>query len=342
MSRKKRTVLGALLSALALMLSLLITSPVQAQSNDRGLFGAADPQYDGVFRQSLAIIGLNAVGTRPSPTALQWLVRQQCADGSFESYRADTTKPCAPGNPETFTGSNVQMTALGAIALALNNRMSEARRAIVWLNGSQNDDFGFPSFRGGTSDANSTGLALAALQTVQPQDRSARIPNAQRFLGTLQMKCSTGGGLAYQAGQPANVMASAQAFFGMSGAVPVQPRTTLRGVPTCGKNTRANVGSYLGKPMAATGTLANAFGPGSDYTSTAFAVLGFIAQGNGKAAVDRSTRALRTNVRSYALPGGEAIAAALGLLLQVAHATQTDPRSFGGLNLIRTLQNSER
>jgi hypothetical protein len=339
MTLKQRLRIAAVLTA---VIGLLTPLTAQAQTTDAGLFGSGDPQFDGVFRQTIGLIGLNAVGVKPSASALQWLMRQQCADGSFESYRADTSKPCAPGDPQSFTGSNVQMTALGAIALYLNDRQTEARRAIVWLNGAQNDDFGFPSFRGGESDANSTGLALAALQTVQPQDRSARIPNAQRFLGTLQLRCNSGGGVSYQKNQPANVMASAQAYFGIRGVVPIAPAANLKGNPRCARNTAANIGSYLARPITSTGVLPNAFGPGPDYTSTAFAILGFISQGAGQTAVDRGTRALRTNARAYALPGGQASPAALGLLLQVAHATRNDPRNFGGVNLIRSLQSSER
>lgn len=339
MTLKQRLRLAAVITAL---IGLLAPTTAQAQTTDAGLFGSGDPQFDGVFRQTIGLIGLNAVGVQPPASALRWLIRQQCADGSFESYRAETAKPCTPGDPQTFTGSNVQMTALGAVALYLNGRQTEARRAIVWLNGAQNADFGFPTFRGGESDANSTGLALAALQTVQPQDRSARIPNAQRFLGTLQLRCSSGGGVSYQRNQPANAMASAQAYFGIRGVVPIAPRTTLAGNPRCSGNTAANIGSYLAKPIAGTGVLPNAFGPGPDYTSTAFSILGFISQGVGRPAVERGTRELRTNARTYALPGGQANPAALGLLLQVAHATSSDPRNFGGVNLVRTLQNSTR
>ena len=54
-----------------------------------GLYGSSDPTYDGVFRQSLAILGLHAAGQTPDPTAIDWLLDQQCADGGFSSYNAD-------------------------------------------------------------------------------------------------------------------------------------------------------------------------------------------------------------------------------------------------------------
>ncbi len=336
----KRTVALTVVGALLFLAPGL--APAQAQTTDKGLYGSSAPTFDGVFRQTIAMIGLNATGTRPSTSAVNWLLRQQCADGSFESYRADTSIPCTPGDPDAFTGSNVQQTALAAIALYQSNRTAQARRAIVWLNNSQNADFGFPTFRGGISDANSTGLALLALQTVQPQDRSARIPNAKRFMRTLQVRCATGGGLAYQRGQTANVVASSQAYLGLVGGLPVQPRAKLKVNPRCTSNTTANVGSYLARPITQTGALANAFGPGPDYTSTGVAILGFVSEGVGRQAVRSGLRTLQTNARSYALKDGEAVPAALGVLLMVAHATDTNERSFGGVNLVTALQRSER
>ena len=317
-------------------------APAQAQTTDKGLYGASAPTFDGVFRQAIAMIGLNAAGARPSTAAVNWLLRQQCANGSFESYRANTSAPCTPGNPDTFTGSNVQQTALAAIALYQSNRTAQARRAIVWLIDSQNADFGFPTFRGGVSDANSTGLALLALQTIQPQDRSARIPNAKRFLRSLQVRCASGGGLAYQRGMPADVISSSQAYLGLVGGLPVEPRASLRPNPRCSSATAANVGSYLARPMTQTGALANAFGPGLDYTSTSVALLGFVSEGVGREAVRRGLRTLQANARTYALKDGAADPAAAGLLLMVARATDTNPRAFGGVNVVSALQRSER
>jgi hypothetical protein len=336
----KRTFALTIVSALLFLGPGL--APAQAQTTDKGLYGTSAPTFDGVFRQAIAMIGLNAAGARPSTAAVNWLLRQQCADGSFESYRANTSAPCTPGNAETFTGSNVQQTALAAIALYQNNRISQARRAIVWLNTSQNADFGFPTFRGDISDANSTGLALLALQTVQPQDRSARIPNAKRFLRSLQVRCASGGGLAYQRGMPADVISSSQAYLGLVGGLPVEPNANLRPNPRCSTNTAANVGSYLARPITQTGALANAFGPGPDSTSTSVALLGFVSEGVGREAVRRGLRTLQANARTYALKDGKADPAAAGLLLMVARATDTNPRTFGGVNLVTALQGSER
>src|SRR6185437_13838993 len=60
-----------------------------------GLFGAQDPSFDGVYRQSLSLLALKAVGAAPDAPALSWLAAQQCADGTFTSYRSSTTTACA-------------------------------------------------------------------------------------------------------------------------------------------------------------------------------------------------------------------------------------------------------
>jgi hypothetical protein len=72
------------------------------------------------------------------------------------------------------------------------------------------------------------------------------------------------------------------------------------------------------------------------------AVVDLAAAGVGKAAVMKATAALKTNAVAYATPSAGANPAALGLLLSVAKATGSNPKAFGGVNLITTLQNSEQ
>lgn len=328
----------AALGAAALSISLLAAP---ANAADTGLFGGQDASYDGVFRQSLAISGLSAANASIPASAVGWLKDQQCADGSFEAYRANTSTPCGKSDAANFSGPDTNSTAMAAVALYLAGERTAARKAITWLNEAQNDDFGFPYYAGGQSDANSTGLALVALQTVQPQDRSGRVPNAKEFLGTLKLKCSSGGGLAYQRGSKANGLASAQGFMGLGGALPVQPNDSLTTDPTCKKrNTAANVGGFLAEAIDDSGAIDNDFGPGFDYTSTGWAVLGLIANGVGDSAVATATDTLAEQVRAYVYSDGEAVAGAAGLLLLVAEATDSNPRSFGGVNLVNALTGS--
>lgn len=126
---KKITSVLAAVAATALSVSLLAAP---AQAADTGLYGNTDPTSDGVFRQSLAILGLTASGLRPAPSAVQWLKDQQCANGAFQSYRADTSTPCAPSDPAAFTGPDTNSTALAAMALqASGERQAEIGRAHV-------------------------------------------------------------------------------------------------------------------------------------------------------------------------------------------------------------------
>lgn len=329
-------------ASLCALIALTVAASVPAQAADRGLYGSSDPTYDGVLRQSLAIMGLTSVGVPPARPAVTWLLAQQCADGSFEAYRKDTQVPCSASDPAAFTGPDVNSTAAAATALALAGETSAARRAVVWLNEAQNPDFGWPYYSGGDSDANSTALGILALRTVSPQDRSARVPNAMAFLASLQFPCgsATGGALPYQAGGAANSLASSEALVGMVSALPIDPAATLTRNPRCAKGVATRLASYLASRISADGALTSDLGTGQDLGSTARAVVGLSELGVGKAAVRTGTQTLRASARDYALKNGVANPGSTGLLLMVAEATGSSPRSFGGVNLVSTLTGS--
>lgn len=336
-TRKLKSALAAL-SAAALA-TTLVASPAYAA--DSGLFGAQDATYDGVFRQSLAIAGLAAVGQSAPKNAVDWLLDQQCADGSFESYRADTSKPCGKSDPVNFSGPNTDATGLAAAALQIAGEQAAARRAAAWLLRTQNDDAGFASYVGGESNANSTAMALVGLQTVQQAGSSSGIRTAKRYLGTLKHKCSSGGGLPFTQGNPANGLASSQAFMGLAGALPVEPDGDLGADPNCRKrNTIANVGDFLATAIGENGAIPSDFGSGPDYSSTGWAILGFVSEGIGAGAVREGLNTLQANAKTYAVKDGEAVPAAIGLLLLVAEATDASATDFGGVNLITTLRQS--
>ncbi|MCV5968519.1 hypothetical protein, partial [Lactococcus petauri] len=70
-------------AAIAVVVPVVLSSPASAATQaPPGIFGTSDPTYDGVFRQSVALIGLRAAQTPIPPTALAWLVSQQCASGA--------------------------------------------------------------------------------------------------------------------------------------------------------------------------------------------------------------------------------------------------------------------
>lgn len=330
-------------------------APAHAATTDAGLYGAADPSFDGVYRQSLALLGLTAHGIVPPVAAIDWLIRQQCADGSFQPYRGDTAIPCGPSDPAAFTGPDTNQTAMALMALmalddeslglprrTMGRLVAAADRAGLWLVRAQNPDGGWPYYPGGSSDANSTGLSLAGIMTQAPNPGIAAYRKASRFLGRLSASCADGGGFAYQPGSRPDALATSQGLVGLVGPLPVrEPRTLGAGAP-CANTSTAKAVSYLAQAVAASGLVPSSFGSGPDYSTTATAVLGLVGAGQGRAAVTRATSALRSSAAAYVGTGGDASPGAAGLLLLVAEATGAKPTAFGGLNLVTTLDRTLR
>ncbi len=350
--------IAALAAATALSLVVIGQAPaVAAPSSTTGLYGSADPTYDGVFRQSLAMIGLASVGVAPSAQAVTWLLDQQCADGSFQAYRTNLATPCGPSDPVKSTGPDTNSTAAAIAALmaiddagkapagTLSRIVSAADTAGLWLSKQQRADGGWPFYPGGTSDANSTGLSLAAVMTQAPNFEVPAYVGANRFLGSLVTPCTSadGGGLSYQKGSKPDGSASSQGLLGLTVAVPVSGPRKLGGSPACARSTTQKVASYLSKQIMSKGALDSSFGTGPDYTSTASTVVALVAAGYGKPAVSKATATLAANARAFTTTkDGAADPAALGLLLMVSEATGKNPRAFGGINLVTAVQGSQR
>ena len=332
-----------------------LASPAQA-AGTTGLYGAADPTYDGVFRQSLAIIGLTSHGIRPSTAAITWLISQQCKDGSFQEFRADTAKPCDTVDAANGKGPESNATSLAVLALmsidntnlataqVMSKVVDSADAAGLWLKKNQRADGGWSYYAGSPSDSSSTGLALAALGTQAPTRQQPNIVKGTKFLASLITPCGTadGGALVYQKGSKPDGLSSSQGLYGLVGSVPVRTARKLGPAPQCAGNPTNKIASYLSSKLADTGSLASAFGDGPDYTATATAVVDLAAAGVAKAAVAKATSVLKANAATYATPSAGANPAALGLLLSVAKATGSNAKSFGGVNLLSTLINSEQ
>lgn len=124
-----------------------------------GLYGTKDPQYDGVWRQSLALLAQDTVGVRPAASAVDWLVGQQCADGAFTAFRAEPDKAC---DAKTMRDTNQTAAAVQALA-ALGGHGETVKKAVDWLKSVQNDDGGWSSMVSSPSDANSTSVVIGAL-----------------------------------------------------------------------------------------------------------------------------------------------------------------------------------
>ena len=341
----------ALTATLAVALPVL---PAQAATSDAGLYGAADPTYDGVYRQSLAIMGLAGNYLSPPASAITWLLDQQCADGSFEAYRADTSQPCGKPDPANYSGPDTNSTSLAFQALMsltdsavkvngkLRNRVVDAAdRAGAWLGRQQNADGGWPYYSGAASDANSTGLALAGLNSWGGFYQSKAYAKASRFLGTLSSSCSAGGGFAYQSGSKPDGFATSQGTLGLVGGLPGYRQPKAAAAAPCRNTAKAKGVSYLATGLGRDGLLDSVLG-GPDYTSTATAVIALAQARQGRTAIAKGTSALKANAAAYATPSTGPSPGATGLLLIVAANTGSKPTSFGGVNLVRTLAGSIR
>ena len=222
-NRTGRRIVGAV-TALALASGLAMVSATAASASSStdpayiGLFGSQDPTFDGVYRQSLSIIVLDAAGANVPEPAVKWLKRQQCSNGSFTSFRANLTAKCG--------AKDSNATALAAIAFKRLGEGKLARTAVDWLIANQDRSGGWEYTAGWGADSNSTGLVIQALIAlkIDPATVTTRRSGPQ-FLRRLQLDCdsadaATRGALDYQFESPliANDFATSQATAAVAGS----------------------------------------------------------------------------------------------------------------------------
>ena len=320
----------------------LLAAPAHAA--DTGLYGQTSPTSDAVYRQSLAILGLDAVGITPAPAAVRWLVDQQCADGSFQSYRADTSVPCAASDPQAFTGPDTNSTALAAMALHVVGEERAATKAgDALMRGTRRTGnlAAWPYNFGGTPDASSTGLVVNALEVIGADPQM--VEAGQRWLRARIIPCARkyGGALRNDASSnAANNFATAQGLLGLTEALPVDERDDPRANPRCAGAPVERVSSYLARTLARDGILTYSGFGGNDYGSTAAAVIALGEAEQGRGGIETAVAALKRDAREWiATESGDSVGAA-GWLLMVAASTGENPRSFGGVNLVQTITGS--
>lgn len=353
-SRPRRLAIagGALVVGLS---AVTVIAPTQASASDRGLFGSQSPVYDGVYRQGLAITGLAATDNRIPRAAVRWLRDQQCPNGSFTSYRADTSEPCAKPDPVAYEGQDTNATAMAAMALSSAGRSAEARAAVRYLRKQQNPDGGFPWFRGGDSDTNSTGLVLSAVKGIRPGGLSRLTADATSYLAEAQLRCdapaSQRGLLQFQLGaNTPDALGSGQGAVGLVTTLPVQTNRTAGAKVTCPRDrtpVAAGLLSALAKQLRRNdGLIPSSFDSGPDISSTANAVLALTAARYAGGPVRTSVRALQDEARGYVVTGRgktrATVPGAAGTLLLVTAATGSDPQNFGGLDLAELLLDSRQ
>ena len=310
------------------------------------LYGDGDPQYDGVWRQSLALLAQHTVGVEPPEPAVDWLAGQQCADGSFAPYRADTAKAC---DDKTMVDTNQTAAAVQALA-ALGGHDAVTEKAVDWLKSVQNEDGGWGYTAGGDSDTNSTSVVIGALTAAgeRPADVKKDGESPYDALLKLALPCDADGAGAF-AFQPdekgelvANADATAAGVLGSLGkGLVVEPGEEAKTKAGCEKaatpeRAAANGAAHLASVLAEDGHLTSALAGAEDqpdYGNTADAVVALAAQGSTEPAT-ASLAWLEKNAADWAAQSGPA---AYAQLILAAHATGADPRDFGGTDLVEQL-----
>ncbi|MEU6347913.1 prenyltransferase/squalene oxidase repeat-containing protein [Streptomyces sp. NPDC047072] len=305
-----------------------------------GLYGSTDPTYDGVWRQSLALIAQHRAGVRPAASATDWLVGQQCANGAFAAYRADPAKAC---DAKVMVDTNSTAAAVQALS-ALGGHASATGKAVAWLKSVQNKDGGWGYLPGGASDANSTSVVIGALG-----DGAGKVlkdgKSPYDALLALSLPCADGGAFAYQPDKKgkltANADATAAAVVGAAGLGMATAKAGDGATVTCTdaatpEGAAANGAAYLAEAVAKNGHLTSVL-PGSenqpDYGNTADAVVALAVQG-GTEAARKPLAWLEKNSAKWAAQSGPA---AYAQLILAAQAGGADPRDFGGTDLVKRL-----
>ncbi|GGX52488.1 prenyltransferase/squalene oxidase repeat-containing protein [Streptomyces minutiscleroticus] len=348
-------VIGAALAPAA----LADASPSASPELPSALYGSGDPTYDGVWRQSLALLAQDTAGVAPAAAAVGWLAGQQCADGAFAPYRADPDAAC---DAKTAVDTNSTAAAVQALA-ALGGHDAATGKAVTWLKSVQNEDGGWGYTPGGASDTNSTSAVVGALAAAGEEPRQVRSGGRSPYdaLRALAVPCGRDGGGAF-AFQPdeggaltANADATAAGVLGALGegfvVAPGKSGKDEKGEKGetgqeeagggCAAGSTAadaarNGAAYLAGALAADGHLTSAL-PGAedrpDYGNTADAVVALAAAGRTADAGEPLTW-LEENAASWAAKSGPA---AYAQLVLAAHATGADPRDFGGTDLVERL-----
>ncbi|MCG7203909.1 prenyltransferase/squalene oxidase repeat-containing protein [Streptomyces arenae] len=318
-------------------------SPSASTVRPSGLYGSADPKFDGVWRQSLALLAQRTVGVTPAAKAVDWLTGQQCANGSFAAFRAEPTAAC---DAKVTVDTNSTAAAVQALK-AVGGHDDAVGKAVTWLKSVQNTDGGWSYTPGGGSDTNSTSVVVGALTAAGA--RADRTP--YDLLSKWSVRCDQdgGGGLAYQpdkkGGLAANADATAAGVLAAlgKGFVTTAGKASARG-PACADSGKAltrtevarNGAAYLTDTLAAKGYLVSALAgaaPQPDYGNTADAVVALAAQGWTEQA--RKPYAwLAAHATPWAKLSGPA---AYAELVFAAHAMGANPRDFGGTDLVASL-----
>jgi hypothetical protein len=212
-----------------LVTRLLATS--RGTGTDAGLFGVQDPTYDGAYRQGLALAALKAAAAAPDKlpitSGITWLKKQQCVNGLWTSYRANTATACPAANPNTFTGPDTNSTSLAVQGLAAWGQRPRQATVLKSLDAVQSNNAGFPYIAAPNqaADPNSTALVIQAIVAEQAS------PTATQWLRGTQTPFGALAGFQLGCAQPGY-----GAFF-FPGSTTPNVFATVQSVPAMMKKT---------------------------------------------------------------------------------------------------------
>lgn len=143
------------------------SSPSPSPSLPSGLYGSSDPTYDGVWRQSLALIALYRVHAEPAAAAVDWLAGQQCESGAFPAFRANPAKAC---DAKVMVDTNSTAAAAQALS-AVGGHGTAVTKAVTWLKSVQNKDGGWGYTPAGPATPTRRQLSSAHSRPSTPRSR---------------------------------------------------------------------------------------------------------------------------------------------------------------------------
>lgn len=193
----------------------------RATAPEAGLFGTADPTYDGAYRQGLALWALHLSGAGADANATGWLTGQQCAGGGWTPYRANLSVSCPPADSPNYDGPDTNSTALALLGLTGQNVAPAVdAKAFLYSVRAGGGGWAFRALNTDAADANSTGLVMQTLIAVN----GSNDPTGLNALLTFQVPCGTNspdqGGVAFQPVNGVltpNTMATIQALPAIAG-----------------------------------------------------------------------------------------------------------------------------
>jgi hypothetical protein len=227
-SRKDPTVFGGTAPVNNLVARLRAT--VRTSGRDAGLFGSADPSFDGAFRQGVALAALAAahVSATHLASSISWLTKQQCADGLWTAYRSNLAAPCPAADPNTFAGPDTNSTAMAIQGLAAYGDRPGRAAALASLHNLQTPDGGYPFLAapGQPSDPDSTALVIQGL-LAEKVDPGRAVAALAKFQFWCTAPVASRGAYFFPGSSTPNIFATVQAVpaaarkpFPLAGSTP--------------------------------------------------------------------------------------------------------------------------